>query len=252
MNFLNPEPQEQPSKLVEVLRNRGIKAVVFDLDDTLIHTNIIFQRQIRELHQRVYSTFGFNMEAYSADWVKATNKIVTSHGVGPGIWHNIIKEVADIYGHHDFLIENISILHDIYRIVPELREGATELLQTLGDGGIKRGLVTHANEPWSYFKLQTTELDRHLDSITIAHENSQKGPEHWKQSLDNLGLQGFQAISVGDNRTGDVKASREAGYAYQVALPSPWALHAAGTSHEDTIEASGIDDVARALIEALG
>lgn len=174
----------------------GLKAALFDLDGTLVHTHIDFARMKREVLAAV-ARQGLDPEAY------AGLDVLT-----------IMRRAAPRAAHpHQFLSETEELLVEIELAACDgaaEAEGATETLRWLLDRGVRVGIVTR-NSPQAVRRVLRDIALPHEVLLTRADTPRVKpDPLHLELALGKLGVPARHAVMVGDH-TMDVEGGRAAG-----------------------------------------
>lgn len=184
-----------------------MKAVIFDLDDTLypeISYCLSGYRVIaKHLCTRAVDTeenlYKKMVSLFNEDSKMVFNRLLDSYGIG--------YEKSDI-------MELIGIYRDHF---PDIvfDEGVTELLDELKKRGIKTGLLTDGYKVAQRQKLKALGADRFFDGIIVTDEI---GREAWKPSklgfeilAERFGCKMHDMIYVGDNPNKDFYLSVTAG-----------------------------------------
>ncbi len=246
----NTREEVGASALREWLDTHGIKAVLFDLDDTLLNTH----KKHRELQaQFIASVAQANPELdpkeLSDTFNSLSDHVYATHSVHRERWNAVVSLMAEKYGARvtPALYEAKDILYRVYDEPAELMPGAVETLEQFHQAAAHLGVVTHADEAWTAVKLDGHNIRKYFDTVTLADPWGYKGPEDWKRAIDTLGVRPEDVLVIGDNLTGDILAARSAGVAHTVWLPSPWDLYRNGGIPDDVIRADAIADVIPAL-----
>ncbi len=233
------------------LSAHGIKAVLFDLDDTLLETSAqernIENSYVSYVAERVPSV---NTEEMLASIRKFGAEAFVSHSVSQERWHAVVAHMAEKYGQAmtPVLYDAKKIIFNIYKTAPNLLPSAIETLDAFRASVPKMGVVTHAGVEWTNVKLDTHDLRKYFDSVTIADAFGNKGPEHWQEAMKALDVRPEEVLVIGDNLKGDILAAQSLGVKYAVLLPSPWAVYREGTVAQGTLRAERIADVIRTIL----
>jgi putative hydrolase of the HAD superfamily len=243
----NELSESQPKReLREQLEYLGIKAVLFDLDDTLIYTSEIFAKYMREYVEKVEEETGISQEVIDESLRRINDEEYKKMGVCPARWETVVnKMVNEFVNNEESIVNNLEILMKIYTEKPRIRPGARAILEGLKATGVKIGLVTHANVDWTWRKIASTGIIDYFDSILIADENGHKSAKHWESVMLNLGVIPSECLVVGDSLSGDVIPPSELG-ARTVWLNkgSTWSVYRTGEVPETTLV---IDEVGELL-----
>lgn len=219
----------------EKLKQLGIEAVLFDLDDTLIYTGEMFNKYMLEYAEVVSEKIGMEVAEFMKALHKVNNETYKKLGVNPKKWEVVVESLSLELGKgRAEILENIDILMQIYTTVPRLRTGVRSLLEIFKASGVKVGLVTHANVEWTEFKLEELNLWDYFESVTIVDENGHKKSEDWKRGMDSLGVEPEKCLVVGDSLNGDIQPADSLG-TRTVWLPSSWSMYRTGEVPERTV-----------------
>ena len=184
-----------------------IKAVVFDLDDTLIS-------------EHEYIRSGFNVVAHELSvkyqllqedvFLKLMNLFQESP-------KNAFNRLLDFY-QIDYTIEDIKELIAIYRHhLPNisLYEDAKFILNQLSEKSLKLGIITDGYQVTQRNKLLSLGIDAYFDSIVVTDE---LGREFWKPHARpyelikaQLGVEFNEMIYIGDNVSKDFVTAKKLG-----------------------------------------
>lgn len=237
------------AELKDTLARLNIRGILFDLDDTLIHSSEIFLECKAEYVVKVAEETGLPVE----DILNTLNKIDIEQfkvmGVNPLRWDATIAKLAQVFEEHgEVFLENIEILKDIYKKLPRMRTGAIATLTALNGAGVKLGLVTHANTQWTYRKMDLLGLWNFFETVVIVNENGHKGVEDWNLAMENLGLLPKECLIIGDSLRGDVIPgdSLEARTIW-LSNGSDWSVYKSGSLPERTVVLGEIQELLPAL-----
>lgn len=229
----------------------NLLAVLLDFDDVISRTGQIFAKQMRLfVEQSVLSLDGVSFETVMQELERINNAVQHTHKVNPVRWQVIVQLLAESFGlgNQSVFHQHLHLLMEIYQTSPEFHEGALETLVTFREAGFRLGVITHANEDWTWFKLRQLGLETMFQSVTIAHEDGVKGCEDWSRAVNSLDVQPEETIAIGDNVKGDILAAEAAGIRTLVKVPSIWRLYGEGELPQGVIAAAGIGAVIEALL----
>ncbi len=236
-NFL--EDKEQLDRL-------GIKAVLFDLDDTLIFTSEIFAKYMKEYVEKVAEETGLDSKAVDECLRRTNDEEYKQMGVNPSRWGAVVIKMAKEFDKNGTsVINNLDILMKIYSETPRIRPGARAILEGLKRTGVKIGMVTHANTDWTWRKISSVGIIDYFDSIHIADENGHKGVADWESIMLDLEVSPNECLVIGDSLSGDIIPTAKIG-AKTVWLDkgSTWSMYRTGEVPENTLI---IDEVCELL-----
>lgn len=240
-------------KLTSWLEDAGIGVVLFDLDDTLLETHSIFDRQIDAFIALAVSRlpeyqFGSLLEMLR----EINNRAFRIYGVNPNRWETVVVQMGERCGERakEVFNDGLTTLMEIYQIVPPVFPGALEILNLFNQTGVNMGLVTHANQKWTDFKLDNTGLRPFFQHILVVDENRHKGSNDWVSAVSLFGKEPRQGMVLGDNLRGDVIAAVEAGFRKVVWIDEKdnWSMYRQGNVPEGVIVVPEIAMLTQALL----
>lgn len=200
--------------LQEACKEAGIKLILGDLDDTFIRTNRLFMQQIAIFNETGVKLLPhIQVKDLEESLFRANRQAYATHSVDRASWKEVIRILTEEYGEesHVHIAQAISHIERVYTLVPDLREGASELLKALGDIDIPFGIVTHADGEWTELKVRTHNLDQYALDIRTVPTTEYKGPTHWKQAIDAFAVEPGQTLVIGDSIKSDMIPAYEAG-----------------------------------------
>ena len=186
-----------------------MKAVIFDLDETLIHCRVDFKK-MKAL------TIGFLQQS----------------GVTPGLLNDGMLNfeimrlaVADLRGKS--FSENAirRVRANVTKIMNNVEleslggvtamEGAKETLKALKSRGLKIGIMTNGCHEYAEKVLSKVGLDRYVDAVAARDdvEKPKPDPEHAFHLLKLLGVSATEALFIGDHWL-DAECAKRAGLAF--------------------------------------
>lgn len=230
------------TEVEETLKRLGIRAILFDLDDTLIYTSEIFIKYMLEYARVVAKTSGLDQARVVKVLEEINDEEYKRMGVNPERWGVVVKKVAEQFpGHEQAILANLYILKKIYTEIPRMREGAKIILEILGRIGVKVALVTHANVEWTNFKLERLGLLDYFEVVTIVDENGHKKKDDWQRAVEAIEVPASNCLFVGDSLGGDIRPGDSLG-GRTVWMPSPWAMYRMGEVPENTVKINELAD----------
>ena len=198
----------------------GIKAIFFDLDDTLFQykaANAKVKAELKavEYFCRKHSKFKL------ADTFDVFTKIKT--GIKKrfpdlpvrddrGYWiveflraehqfdGKLAREILDEFWKHS--LENVDGFYD-----------AEVLLKYLKKKGYKLGVITNGIRKWQLKRLRATGFYKYFDHLTSTSEVGFAKPDHavYKLALKKAGVRASQAVMIGDNPHKDILPANQLG-----------------------------------------
>ncbi|MCZ6597923.1 MAG: TIGR02253 family HAD-type hydrolase [Planctomycetota bacterium] len=214
-----------------------LKAVLFDIDDTLFSTTTFAHRArtnavramvaaglksdeetvLRELGE-VVAEFSSNYDHHYDQLLKRLGPDAVLAGVNPAL---IVA--AGVAAYHDTKFRELEVFDDVYPFLEDLRAA-----------GLKTGVVTHGWTNKQAEKLVRLGLVPYLDPRAIFISDqigiSKPNPKIYQHALRELGLQPKEAMYIGDNPITDIAPPNELG------MITVWIRRAA----KENIEGTGI------------
>lgn len=225
----------------------GLRAVVFDLDDTLYA-------------ERAYVLSGFFAVARwcEREFQMRVDATVTelSELLDSGIRGNTFNRFCETHGLEEEMI--VPRMVKVYRgHRPELvpYQGVPRLLKRLSEHYLL-GLVSDGNVEVQDKKLAALGIGPLFDGVVFSDE---LGRDHWKPSsrpfeaiCHRLGVQTHEAVYVGENSLKDFLGARRAGMlTIRVLEPAGFYTHESppSTEHAADLEIGSLAELERALTE---
>jgi HAD superfamily hydrolase (TIGR01549 family) len=199
-----------------------MKAVIFDLDGTLLDVREGFYWQFQEL------TKTFDGAPIGREMINAA-----AHGTTEQLVRTLVRNTQvpfdDILSHHE------KLRLQSYDQFLKLYAGVDELLPILKRMNIKVAALTSGNG-LTVTCLERTNIHHHFDAIVSAEhvENPKPHPEGLHLILDQLHLDPADVTMVGDTVV-DILVGKNAGVGKTIGVShgfgDPNALYAAGADH---------------------
>lgn len=220
------------------VRRDMIRAVVFDLDGTLVHFDIDYAA-LKEEVLRALGRLGIPTSSLSPEDTLTTilDKVecyIRASGLGDEfkreVWTEIFK-IAERF-------EASSV--DSAKPMP----GAAEVLAALKERGLKIGLLTLNSSVIAMNVLERFGLKQFFDAMVARDfvEEAKPNPAHLSSVLKELGVEPNEALVVGDT-VFDIRCAKKLG-TIAVGITT-------GRSSREELEAAGADFVVSSLSELL-
>jgi FMN phosphatase YigB (HAD superfamily) len=232
----------------EKLRSLGIRALLFDLDDTLIDTNSVFKRNMKSFSEAVATSLGIDSEDVGRRLQELNLDEYQRHGIDPKKWEVVLQRLGDELGNVELIFQNKHHIDNIYFEEPKLFPGVNALLSGLQSGNFLLGQVTHAETEWSLRKNDQAGITHYFDVIVTASVHESKSEKHWLQGMKALGVTPQECIITGDNLNGDIVPAISLG-ARAISLTSPWAAFREGELPSEAVKITKIADFWDAVLK---
>ncbi len=206
---MHREIDYQQALINEVVAANGIRAFLFDLDDTLLDTNAIFKDRMRIFSEDAARMSGAdatatrNMLRHALDGLR--DHLGLDHDLMAVAAHNTLRTVGlDPDNPHAKRI--VEELLEIYSGKGYQRfHGAEETLNVLHGTSADTYIVTHASAASTQGKLRTTRLNGHFKGVFCIDPKGKKDEQAWSSVIsDRLQLMPEQVFVTGDSWTSDI------------------------------------------------
>ncbi|HEX6977116.1 MAG TPA: HAD family hydrolase [Patescibacteria group bacterium] len=243
----------QTNLLKDYFIRNGVELVLFDLDDTLLKTHQVFVDQISAYYKHIASCIpDIDMARLIQIFEKANIDVFSISSVNPNRWEHVVYRLKSYFPSNPAPFESgRDILMQIYNVVPELEEGAIETLEVFSETGIPLELVTHANEAWTYFKLDNTGLRKYFREPNVISQDGYKTSEEWRRVISRRKVNPNSVMVIGDNIEGDIISSNKAGVTKLVWVncKDGWSRFKQGEVPEGTIKIKGVNELVNTLLK---
>ncbi len=187
-----------------------IKAVIFDLDDTLYTMAGVHDLALEAMSRYAQKMFGLSAEQFQSAFSLAQTqcmqempKNATSHS--RLIWAH---RFCENNGYNPFLhaCSMESAYWDTFFSRIALKPGAAQLLDALKAHGIRTALCTDMQMHIQHRKVQILDLQNRLDVMVCSDAAGfdKPHPRIYRQTLERLGCTPQEAVMVGDSLKKDV------------------------------------------------
>lgn len=220
-----------------------------DLDDTLISTQVIFERTKRQCaafiqeHIRTSRTPG--TERILETFNTFERKFIETHGLRNSRFITSWVETWKFYVGSDRKKEQ-EIRHlasRVFRTRAERFEDALPVLLELKEMGYPLHLLTSGEEETQRFRVADAELETYFDAITVVME---KTPATYERVIADPG----NSVMIGNSVSADINPSLEVGmYAIQVEEGNNWFFDVAKENVSDRKRKGMLKDVPRLVRE---
>jgi len=198
----------------------SLKAVLFDLDDTLSDHHYSSHSALAALYQ-TYACF----QRVGLDELEHQHSLLLEHYHHKLLQGEMTLEEVRYARFRDLLmlydgcappatIESVLILYrETYYNSERLIAGALALLERLRTDDIRIAVVTNSTVAEQTGKLQRLGLAPLIDVLVISEAEGvpKPDPRIFRAALDRLGCSAHEAVMIGDSWTADIQGARAVG-----------------------------------------
>lgn len=195
-----------------------MKAIIFDLDDTLYNQIQPFERAVRqfmdipdELMEPLYIAFRFRADEVFEDSVSGSLSMKDMHvyrmkaafaDMGLTISDQKAMEIQEVYAYNQGHLE--------------LTAGSQELFAYCQEKGLKLGIITNGPHLHQLKKIQSLKLEEWIaEEYTIISGQvgmNKPNPKIFKLMEDRMHLKAEDMVYIGDSYENDVVGAKSAGW----------------------------------------
>ncbi len=172
-----------------------LKAVIFDLDDTLVFSTVDYSKFKRQVIERIAS-HGEDGSLYSPD--ETVVRIISryeAHMKSKGL---PAEEIRSRLSELDRIMDKV----ELERVgETEAIPGAAKLLETLRSKGVKIGILTRGCREYASHALARAGLLELVDEVECrnSHSKPKPDPESYLRLVRALGVRKEETLFVGDH-----------------------------------------------------
>jgi putative hydrolase of the HAD superfamily len=189
-------------------RAMTIRAVIFDLDGTLLDRQATFELHLAEQAKRLV---GFLPSDLTPDYVQRM-LVLDQNGYAPRdqFYRDAEAELHLPVGAASVLLADFR-QHFPEQCIPFA--GMHETLQVLRDRGIVLGLITNGTVEMQGRKIERLGIAPLFDVIIISEAEGVRKPDPriFRSALERLQVPASSAVYVGDNPEADIRGARNCG-----------------------------------------
>ncbi|WP_231891465.1 HAD family hydrolase [Paenibacillus swuensis] len=188
-----------------------MKAIIFDLDNTLLDRTTTFRNFVHRFNQQFFSASSENVHQLNTDLIVKLDD--DGYKQKPQLFAELIETLPWPQGD---LLPNVDMLMDFYanEYVNEatLMSHAEEVL-SFCKNRYKLGLITNGMDSIQYGKIQRLNIKHYFDSIVVSEGAGVKKPDRriFDIALRELELSAEECIYVGDHPKNDMEGAALAG-----------------------------------------
>ncbi|MBM7553568.1 HAD family hydrolase [Thalassobacillus pellis] len=185
-----------------------IKAVLFDLDGTLLNRAASVERFIFNQYDRFHDKFSHvNKDLYIRKFIEHDN-----HGYTwkDQVYQQMVYELELFSVTWEELLDDY-LSHFKYNCVPFPH--LIEMLEALKGMKLKLGIISNGKGQFQMDNIKALGIEVYLDTILISEWEgvNKPDPSIFHKALKQLAVSPQESIFVGDHPEKDIKAAKEAG-----------------------------------------
>lgn len=206
-----------------------LRAVLFDLDDTLYRERDFVDQSFRSVAKAMAGYLSAKRKPGRGQGLSEESEeelfgqmIELMEQEGRGEIFNRLCERYDV----DIPVQELVKIYRETRPVLKLYPDGEELLSWLEDREIKTGLITDGNAAVQRNKIEALGLDRRLNVVLASYDLGLRKPDKgvYVYCLEKLGCRPEEAVYIGDNPLKDFIGARKLGMK-TVRIIRPEGLH---------------------------
>jgi len=217
------ENNSAPS-IKDFIEKNDIQGVGFDLDSTLIDTNVYYSEGLFVVAMTVAEQLQVSntSEEIVSEIVRIAKEIYAENN-RPMLISDLCYQAVSKYKSEEFAIEMKDLIDNtleyFYSHSPEPYFKTKEVIETIHSLDIPIIVHSHAQSDWTEIKIQRLKEDIGFALPYLATDiNGQKDFESWKKAVALIGIDISKMLIVGDNLQSDIIPALEAGCKYVVWL----------------------------------
>jgi putative hydrolase of the HAD superfamily len=189
-------------------RIRVLRAILFDLDATLLDRETSLHYFVEQQHQRLsqflahisraeYTTRFIELDANGYVWKdRVYEQLITEFKISGITWADLLKDYVSNF--HRYCIGF---------------PGLEGMLQTVSQQGYLLGIITNGPDPFQMQNIETLGIRPYFAIILVSGAEGIKkpNPEIFRRALDRLGVIAEEAVFVGDHPKIDIEAAQRVG-----------------------------------------
>jgi putative hydrolase of the HAD superfamily len=181
----------------------NIKAVIFDVDETLVNRKEAFLRFCEYLIEKYSSKYPY--EGKKEELIEYMIKIDEG---GYGGIQTFIPRLSEVWTLPHSVEEFVKERNEVFGKMTTPFSELYEVLETLKKK-YKLGIITNGYSSVQREKIKTVGIDKYFDDIIVSGEQefAKPDPRIFQLSCSNLGVKPEEAVFVGDYYPNDIEGA---------------------------------------------
>lgn len=195
-----------------------IKAVIFDIDNTLYDFDSVHIKAMNKVKVYVEKTFGISSDEFENRLSKAQSKMVDRLGKDSAATHSRIirfqealEELSD--KNMQSALTMCNLYWDTLLDIMEPEKGIEDFIKALINKGIKIGVGSNMTSHMQFEKLEKLGLLKHIDRVITSESAGAEKPsdKFFKLCVEKMGCKPEECLFIGDNIKYDVEGAISGG-----------------------------------------
>jgi putative hydrolase of the HAD superfamily len=210
-----------------------IKAVLFDLDGTLLNRDASVAKFIQDQYERLVESVGhitkedyitrfIELDARGYVWKDTVyQQIVKEFNISKIHWEDLLKDYIEEFKHSCVPFPNL-----------------IRMLDELKGKSLKLGIITNGKGKFQMDNIKALGIEQYFDTILVSEWEGLKKPDKqiFERALKRLDLPANQTMFIGDHPDNDVKAAMTVGMVGVWKRDDQWSLIEADYTVDDLLE----------------
>lgn len=184
------------------------KAVLFDLDGTLLNRDKSVELFINKQYERLYELLShIPKEQYISRFIELDNhgyvwkdkvyqQLISEFNIPFVTWEELLQDYVQQFKHHCVGFPHIH-----------------KMLEELKNNKIALGLITNGYGQFQMDNIKALDIEKYFDVILVSEWEGIKkpNPQIFMNALEQLNVEPSESVFIGDHPENDVKAAQNVG-----------------------------------------
>ncbi|MEK5077943.1 HAD family hydrolase [Solibacillus sp. FSL W7-1436] len=184
------------------------KAVLFDLDGTLLNRDKSVELFINQQYERLYELLShIPKEQYISRFIELDNhgyvwkdkvyqQLISEFNIPSLTWEELLQDYVKQFKHHCVGFPHIH-----------------KMLEELKNNKIALGMITNGYGQFQMDNIKALEIEKYFDVILVSEWEGIKkpNPQIFMNALEQLNVEPSESVFIGDHPENDVKAAQNVG-----------------------------------------
>ncbi len=184
------------------------KAVLFDLDGTLLNRDKSVELFINQQYERLYELLShIPKEQYISRFIELDNhgyvwkdkvyqQLIDEFNISSITWEEFLQDYVEEFKHHCVGFPHIH-----------------EMLEGLKNNKIALGMITNGYGQFQMDNIKALDIEKYFDVILVSEWEGIKkpNPQIFMNALEKLNVEPSESVFIGDHPENDVKAAQNVG-----------------------------------------